>query len=247
MDILYYAVITFAWALGGFLSGVTSMGCSLVALPILNLVMSPDRAVLVTCVMGGVIPAVLIFIYHDGMIWRELLLLFAACIPGSMVGILLFEIISQAWLSILLACSLGSFVVWQTLGKNTTFRISNYARWAPPAGFFTGLFNSMTGMPGSILGPYSTVRTWTKKNLMSMQSAGFFISSTLTICAALYRDLYTVDMAHDICAALPGAAFGILVSIPVHKRLDIELCRKLLFAILGVCSLLLFYKGISSF
>lgn len=59
MEVLYYAVIALAWTVGGFISGVTSMGCSLIAMPVLTLVMSPDRAILISCVCGGVIPALL--------------------------------------------------------------------------------------------------------------------------------------------------------------------------------------------
>lgn len=33
MEVLYYVVIALAWTVGGFISGVTSMGCSLIAMP----------------------------------------------------------------------------------------------------------------------------------------------------------------------------------------------------------------------
>ena len=96
MEVLYYAVIALAWTVGGFISGVTSMGCSLIAMPVLTLVMSPDRAILISCVCGGVIPALLVPLHHRGIILRELLLLLGASLPGSAAGVLIFEQVPAA-------------------------------------------------------------------------------------------------------------------------------------------------------
>ena len=102
MDLIYYTVLTLAWAVGGFLSGITSMGCALIALPILNMVMSPEQAVLNSCVCAGVIAAVLVMLHHRGILFRELLLLLGASLPGSVFGVLLFECVSAAWLNMAL-------------------------------------------------------------------------------------------------------------------------------------------------
>ena len=181
MDLTYYPILSVAWGIGGFLSGITSMGCALVALPILNMVMTPDRAILISCVCGGVIPAVLVVLHHRGILFRELFLMLGASLPGSIVGVLLFECVSAALLNILLGVILVGFVLWQTIGAKTAFRLPSYRLWAMPAGFMGGMVNALTGAPGSVMGIYATLRTWSKENLLSMQSAFFTLSALLTV------------------------------------------------------------------
>ncbi len=243
MDLMYYVVITLAWVVGGFISGVTSMGCSLIAMPVLNLVMSPDRAILISCVCGGIIPALLVPLHHRGIIFRELLLLLGASLPGSIIGVLIFERVPAAGLSIALGAALAGFVVWQTFGAGVEFRLRKYGSCSLLAGFLGGTVNALTGMPGAALGIYATLRTWSKDNMLSMQSAFFALSAVLTTSIQWNRGLYSSSIVFDIACSLPGAALGILASIPAQKYIDQKLCRRLLLVLLAVSAALLFYRG----
>ena len=245
MDLIYYAVLTLAWAVGGFLSGITSMGCALIALPILNMVMSPEQAGLNSCVCAGVIAAVLVMLHHRGILFRELLLLLGASLPGSVFGVLLFECVSAAWLNMALGVVLACFVIWQTIGANTAFRLRNYGAWVLPAGFLGGLVNAMTAAPGAVMGIYTTLRTWSKDNILSMQSAFFAFSALLTVMIQWNRGLYSQPVLFDIACSLPGAGLGILASIPAQKYIDQQRCRKLLLILLALSAVMLFGKGAS--
>lgn len=244
MDWIYYGVVLFAWTLGGFISGVTAMGCSLVALPILTLVMPPDRAVLICCVCSGLIPAMLVPFYYRGVILKEISILLGASIPGSILGVLLFESISGRDLRLALAGMLGFFVLWQTIGKKSTFRLHSY-RWAAfPAGFLGGLVNALTGVPGAIIGVYATLRIWTKENILSMQNTFFALSSLLTVSILAYRGMYSWDIFFDIGCAAPGMLLGIGVSLIAQRYISTALCRCFLLSMLAVSSILLFYHNI---
>ena len=245
MEVLYYAVIALAWTVGGFISGVTSMGCSLIAMPVLTLVMSPDRAILISCVCGGVIPALLVPLHHRGIILRELLLLLGASLPGSAAGVLIFEQVPAAWLNIALGFALAGFVIWQAHGTGVGLRLRRYGPASLLAGFLGGAANALTGMPGSVLGVYATLRTWSKENMLSMQSAFFALSALLTISIQWSRGLYSPSILFDIACSLPGAALGILASIPAQRLINRRSCRRLLLVLLGLSAVTLFCRGMA--
>jgi len=244
MDIFYYVIITFAWALGGFISGVTSMGCSLVALPIISLVMETDNAILISCVCGGIIPIVIMFIHHHGIILHELILLLSASFPGCLAGVYIFSYIPVAILNLLLGILLGLIVIWQLWGKNKAVVICQYRFPALIAGFLGGMVNALVGVPGAILGVYTILRPWNKESMLSMQSSFFAFCSIFTVTLQASRGLYTPSLMYDILYCLPGMALGVLLSIPAQKKLNVQHCRFFLLMLLAASSCMLLYRGI---
>lgn len=217
MEVLYYAVIGAGLDGGGFISGVTSMGCSLIAMPVLTLVMSPDRAILISCVCGGVIPALLVPLHHRGIILMKLLLLLGASLPGSAAGVLIFEQVPAAWLNIALGFALAGFVIWQAHGAGVGLRLRRYGPASLLAGFLGRGGQRADRHARFVLASYATLRTWSKENMLSMQSAFFALSALLTISIQWSRGLYSPSILFDIACSLPGAALGILASIPAQR------------------------------
>ena len=100
-------------------------------------------------------------------------------------------------------------------------------------------------MPGSVLGVYATLRTWSKENMLSMQSAFFALSALLTISIQWSRGLYSPSILFDIACSLPGAALGNLASIPAQRLINRRSCRRLLLVLLGLSAVTLFCRGMA--
>lgn len=245
MDWTYYAVLCLAWILGGFVSGVTSMGCALVAIPLLNLVMSPDRAILIGCIVGSTVPIAMVILYHKNILLRELFYLLLPCLPGCFFGVLIFKITPIPEMTLGLGIVLAIFVLWQMFAKGIPFRLRSYGFITILVGFTGGVINSLTSMPGTVMGSYASLRTWSKKNLLCMQSWYFLICACTTILIQWWQGLYTPSILLDAGLAIPGSILGVLLSIPFHRYINQERCRKLLLLVLGFSALLLLHQGIN--
>ena len=246
MDLSYYAVVTLAWTLGGLVSGTAGMGSSLIALPLLNLVMGPDMAIMNCCIVGGIVPLLIFAMHWQGTRGKELVLLLLASLPGCMVGVLIFEYISLAWLSVVLGLVVSLFVFWQLFSHNFTYRIQNdNAKMALLFGFLAGTSHTLTGVPGTVTGVYATLRTWNKENILAMQSGYFIVASLMTCLIQWSRGLYTEQLMWSVACSLPGMALGLLISIPVQKLVSQELCRKMLLVVLSFSAVMLFVRGVN--
>jgi len=244
VDAIYCVVIIMAWTAGGFISGVTSMGCSLVAMPILCLAMSPDRAVLLCSFCGGVVPALLVPVYRRGVIVRELLLLLGASLPGCLLGGLVFTQIPAQKLNLALGLMLGGVVIWQIWGSGVRVRLRDYGVVSVAAGFMGGLLGALAGAPGAALGVYASLRTWDKESMLSMQSAYYAFCAVMVVGMQWKLGLYTREVVCDIAWAVPGALGGIALSLPARRLISAERARQFLLALLGVSALLLCGKGL---
>ena len=82
MSLLSLAWMAFAWMLGGFVHGVTSIGCSMVAMPLISFTVEPREAIVIACLAGGIVPLMLFAVYHRHLLRRETLWLSLGCLPG---------------------------------------------------------------------------------------------------------------------------------------------------------------------
>ena len=103
MSLLSLAWMAFAWMLGGFVHGVTSIGCSMVAMPLISFTVEPREAIVIACLAGGIVPLMLFAVYHRHLLRRETLWLSLGCLPGIPAGTAMLASLPAAMAGVLIS------------------------------------------------------------------------------------------------------------------------------------------------
>ena len=242
-DILY---VNLVWLLAGFVNGVTSFGGNLFAVPLLTLVMDAKTAIILGCFVGTAITVTIALFYH-----RELpkLEFFLACL-GSVAGIPLGMSILKVAPSkiVLLACAgiLLLFLLWQAVAgrMHGAFRIPLWC--IVPMSVVSGILLGATSMGGPILAMYAVLRGWSKEVTLSVLNS---MAALVMLCLVVIQwksGLYTPEILHTALWAIPCTVAGVLVSIPVIRRLDTRIFRMLVLGMLAFSAVVLFVKGLTA-
>ena len=245
-DMLDFLYINVVWFLAGFVNGVTSFGGNLVAVPLMTLVMDAKTAIILGCLVGLGITLPIAVCYHRELPRLEFML---SCL-GSVAGIPLGIVILKAAPArvILLACGsiLLLFLFWQFVSgrMHGSFRIPLWC--IVPMSVVAGILLGATSMGGPILAMYAVMRGWNKEVTLSMLNT---LAALVLIClipAQGWSGLYTPEILHMALWAIPCAVAGVLMSIPVIRRLNARVFRVLVLAMLAFSTVMLFVKGLTA-
>ena len=94
----------------------------------------------------------LAWLYRKGLVWTDVLWLWASCVPGCFLGALALKVVPIQWLQIGISLMIACFVVLQLIKKNATFRIKDSAASLLVTGLASGFANSSVSVGGVPIG-----------------------------------------------------------------------------------------------
>lgn len=242
MLLAYFILV---WLFSGFVAGLTSFGGNLVAVPLLALVLPPKEAVLFGCISCTAIFMALAVIYRRGIIWSEVLIYTISTLAGSPAGVWLLKNAGPRVLMLGAGATISFFLFWQFLSQILKASETPASAWlALPCGALSGAMMSALGMGGPPLALYAFLRCWNKEETLGALNAisvGFMLG---VIPVQLAAGLYTAEIWRLglICALF--AILGVLLSIPLVRRMNVSFFRRLLLAMLAFSALMLFIKAL---
>lgn len=236
--------IAAAWLIGGFIHGVTSIGGGMIAMPVVTFLTSPSDAILISCLTGFIIPLALAIIYRRHILWREVLFLSLGCLPGIPAGIALFTAVSGPALLFGVGSMLIFFVVWQYLSRKVRPTLPYHPISAFIAGVAGAFITSCTSLGGPILAVYAALRGWEKEHALASTSMFFNLLNVGLIFGQWHAGLYSQSLITAVSVSLPSAVLGVLISIPVVKRMPQQAFRKLLLGMILLSGFVLLYRSL---
>ena len=240
---LYVDVV---WFLAGFVNGVTSFVGNLFAVPLLTLVMDAKVAILLGCLVGTAITVTIALFYHRDLPKLEFALAFVSGLAGIPIGMAVLRVAPVK--VILLACGviLVLFLLWQAVSGRMrgAFRIPVWS--IVPMGVVSGILLSSTSMGGPVLAMYAVMRGWSKETTLSVLNSMAALSMVCLAFVQWRNGLYTPQIMHYAVWAVPCTVAGVLASIPVIRRINPGIFRRLVLAMLAVSAAMLFVKGLSA-
>ena len=240
---LVFLYINIVWFLAGFINGVTSFGGNMFAVPLMTLVMDPKDAIILGCIGGlGITTSITVF-YHRNLPKLEFILACVSSIVGVPFGMILLEIAPAKAVLIGCGCILLLFLAWQAVScrMHLTFAIPMWT--IVPVGILSGILLSSTSMGGPILAMYAVMRGWGKEVTLSVLSTMGMISMIFLVALQWKNGLYTPEILHNAMWAVPCTVIGVLISIPILRRIDPRLFRLLVLGMLAVSAGMLFMRG----
>ena len=247
MTLLLFLYFNTIWFLGGLLTGLTSFGGNLFAIPLLTLAMPAREAILFGCLSGSAILLGLGFIYRRHMRWLETLCLGLASLAGVPLGNAFLNHAGPRLLMLAAGASLVLFLLWQFLSGRLHVAQAPIARWwSAPFGFLAGIMMSAVGMGGPPLVLYAYLRHWSKESTIGGANLAAFITMMGVLPAQWAAGLYSPELLRD---GLLGGLFGILgivASLPIVRKVDALLFRRLLLLMIALSAVMLLVRGLAA-
>jgi len=201
-----------------FTQGVTGFGSSLVAVPLLSLVLPLRVVVPLTILNGVVITSYLSFRMWPHVDRRKILPLVVGCLPGVAVGAWLLDHLDPVYLRTALGVILIAYSLFSLSRRRPAWRLS--PAWGPLAGFTTGLIGAALSAGGPPAIVYTTLTGWGKDDIKATLS-GFFTFTGASIALAHWlTGLTTGVVLRYWLIGLPAVVAGVLVGARVYDRID---------------------------
>ena len=245
MTSLQLFFIALAWLLGGFVHGVAAVGGGMVAMPIATTFTGAREAILISCLTGLIIPLALSVLYRRHILLREVLWLSAGCIPGIPAGVALLTVLSGSVLLFGVGTMLIVFVLWQMCSHSVRTTLPFHPAAALLAGFVGAFVTACTSLGGPILAMYAAFRGWGNEQTLASTSMFFNIMNLGLIALQWKAGLYTAELLGAVALSLPCAVAGVLISMPVVRRMPQKTFRKVLLAMIFASGLMLLGRAVA--
>lgn len=238
-----FIYINVVWFLAGFINGLTSFGGNLFAMPLMSLVMDAKDAIVFGCLVGTAITVTIALFYHRDLPKREFVLALVSSLAGIPAGMAILKVASVK--ALLFGCGfiLVAFLLWQVLAGRMHISRTISMWWVVPTGIVSGIMLSSTSMGGPVLAMYAVLRGWSKEMTLSMLSTMAALTMLSLVGVQWWNGMYTPFIMHHAMWAIPSTVVGVLVSIPVIRRLNPRIFRLLVLAMLAVSAVMLFVRG----
>ncbi len=243
MELLYTAI---AWFFGGIVTGISGMGASLVTVPMMTLFLDIHFVIIISNVMLIYICVIIIWKYKEYSDLKFLNPLFISCIPGIIAGTLILYFISAAYLQMLMAAFLFTYIGWNLFkkGKPTKKTPQEIKRVMIICGFFAGLFGSSISLPGPILAIFCLYgRLSTKQSLVVICEGAMMIA--IFICISYgFAGLFETSMIPYILTMIPAATIGIYAASPFLKYVTDEKFKIVILTIVSISSIITLFRAL---
>lgn len=244
MDILLLFYLGLVWLLGGLLTGVTSFGGNLFAIPMLTLAMPVREAILVGCLSGTSMIVAVTFLYRRRIPWKEAICIGLATLPGAPLGVAFLQYAGPRLLLLAAGGSLLLFLLWHALSGRLKGAEKPLSRWwLLPQGVAAGIMMGAVGMGGPPVVLYAYLRHWGKEASIGGINAACGVTMLGVLTGQWEAGMYTAPVLQGSLVGAMGSAAGILASLPLVRRIDARLFRRLLLVMLALSALMLLLRG----
>lgn len=238
-------ILALIWLCGGFVNGLTSFGANLLAIPAMSLIMSPKEAVITACFGGLAVTVVIVFLYRRSLDYRELLMFVLPCLATVPLGTAVLRSLSPAALLLFAGSVMLLFLLWQGIAARMT-RVGVCPAWSIfVVGGAAGLLVAATGMGGPPFAVYAVLRRWDKETSLAMINMSGVLSLLIAIGVQWRQGLLTPEILHAASIAVPASIIGVLCSLPLLRRINVVLFRRLVLIMVALAAATMFVRGIT--
>lgn len=178
-------------------------GESLVAVPLLILVIPIEIAVPLSVLISILVAAVVVVqdrkkIHFNSAKW---LIFFAAL--GIPIGLFLLIYGNESVVKTILAILIITYSIYSLFSKNKFKLKTDDKRWLFVCGFLSGILGGAYGLNGPPLVIYGNLRNWTAKNFRATLQAYFLPASIIGMFGYWYQGLWTSTVSYYFLISIP--------------------------------------------
>lgn len=215
---LTYLLISGIFFLAGFAQGLTGFGSSLVAMPLLLLLVEVKTAVPLSILNGVAITAILSCQLRQHLDWRKIGPLLVGSLPGIWLGVVLLRESNGR----IMQAALGLFqILYALYALNYHPRPRRLAAaWSYLAGFATGAIGSAFSAGGPPTVIYTTLTGWSKEEIKATMSAFFLLNGILIAGAHAASGLTSPQVLRYFAVSVAAVVAGVFAGGHCFQRLE---------------------------
>ena len=234
---LTFILICLIFLAAGFIQGLAGFGSSIVAMPLLTMLIDLKSAVALCILNGLIITSYLCIQLRPHLDKRKILPLFIGSLPGIYFGVHVLKTMDTKVMELLLGLLIVIYSLYSLRFKPQVVHMRPF--WAYGAGFATGLIGAAfsAGGPPSII--YTTLTGWSKDHIKATL-AGFFLSSSIIIAVMHAASGITSEMVLQyFSASVLFVAGGVYYGLRLYGRIGRHGYIKLILVLLLILGIIM--------
>lgn len=231
-DTLEILVATTAMFVGAIVASTTGFGMGMTASPFLLLVLEPRTVVVIVNVLGLALFSIVLFQSRRDLPFREMVVIGAAGLAGTPVGVFVLSALSATVLRI--GISVLIMLTAVAVVTNAGAVLGKSRRLGPPVGFLVGAMVSGFGIGGPLLVLYLLDRGWSRQVMRASLSFFFLLNMSTGVVGYGVAGLYTKERVALMLIVAPLVLAGFWLGGILLRRLDERTFRR------GVIAVILF-------
>jgi uncharacterized membrane protein YfcA len=227
MPAILIVVIVFVAA---FAQSLTGFGFALVVMPLLTIALGIRTAAPMVALAALTVYTINLIRYRRAINVPEVLRLGLASAAGVPVGIWVLSAADEDVVMRILGVVLIAYAAYSLFQPRVQQALSG--GWVYPAGFLAGCFGGAYNTPGPPVIVYGSMRQWPRDEFRAVLQALFFLNAVLVVTShAVAQHLTRLVLVYYLYA-VPALAAGILLGAVVDRRIDQNLFRKIVTAMI---------------
>ena len=211
-------------AISAFIQGVTSFGFSLIALPLLALLMPMNQIVPLLVVCSLFLNAVMLWSLHRHVVIRLIRVLLVGGVVGIPIGIWILSRISGDILK--LAAGVVIILVSVVLLSGNRWQLKEPKVFYFPLGLFSGIMQGSLSLSGPPLVLFLSNQGVDKQTFRANLTAFFTAMNLLSLPGFIISGVMDQSALSVSVYALPGMIIGVVMGNMVASKMPEDLFRK---------------------
>jgi len=214
MIVLSFLVIM----LSGFIQGTTSFGFSLIALPLLGIMLSLKLVVPLLVIFSLFMNSIILFKLRDYIDLKRILVLIFSSIITTPIGAYLLISIDENILKLIVGIIVVLSAIIFKLGFN--INVKNEKLAFIPVGFMSGLLNGAVSLSGPPVIIFLTNQKTEKQVFRATLTSFFWILNIATIFVFFYNGLINVKVLNLSAKLMPGLLIGLFFGMKLGDSIQ---------------------------
>ncbi len=239
MELILAAIIIF---ISSVIQGITSFGFSLVALPLLGMLL-PLKIVVPMLVLYSLILNIIILSHiRTHVRLKQIVILVIFGIIGTPFGAHLLKVTNENTLKVVIGILVTTSALINLYGYKV--KVKNERLSYIPVGFVSGIMNGSVSLGGPPLVLFLRNQEVEKQTFRANLTSYFLILNVFTIPTYFLGGLITSEVISYSAYVLPGLVLGAFVGVKLGNKFDEELFRRLTLGLIIVTGILSIITGI---
>lgn len=237
------------WLAAGLLSGLTSFGGNMLAIPVLSIYVDARDAVVIGAIAGAAIALCVALLYVRYVDWPRTLLILCGILLGIPLGVAFLALAPVRYILLGASASIMLFLVWDFFGKGKVGQMQDVNLGFVPTlalALLGGIMSGATGMGGPPIAAYALLVGWDQKTTLGSASMVFVLCLLAQVPSMWLGGLITPVATRDGLIGAGLAALGVLLSVPLARRINATLFRHMLLGLIAVSAIVLLIRGINA-
>ncbi|MTI66221.1 MAG: sulfite exporter TauE/SafE family protein [Firmicutes bacterium] len=246
MDISFFIISTgiVIILISGLIQGMTSFGFSLLALPLLGLILPIKIVVPILVIYSLVINAIIIYKIREDVHLGRIKYLIIAGIISTPLGTYLLLILNENTLKVVIGIIISISAISMLKGYKINIESKRENISYIPVGLISGILNGSVSLSGPPVILFLANQGVKKQIFRANLTSYFLILNIITIPTYFFGGLITKDVINHTIILFPALIIGVLLGIKLGNKVDEKIFKKLTLILVISMGILSIISGI---